>query len=88
MDGIDRLKNAIVEQAARDYQAALKALKLRDQVDEHWELKNPDTVSEHWQMKKSCEHFFRSSWYAFLCSLSGETMIQKLREKVQNETKR
>ena len=88
MDGIDRLKNAIVEQAVGDYQTALKALKLRDQVDEHWELKTPDTVSEHWQMKEFCQRFFRSNWYAFLCSLPGETMIQKLREKVQNETKR
>ncbi|MCW6680868.1 hypothetical protein NHG33_06655 [Aerococcaceae bacterium NML130460] len=87
MDGIDRLKNAIVEQAAKDYLEALKALKLRDQVDERWELRREGIVSAHWQMKKSCERFFRSDWYAFLCSMPGEEMIQKLREKVQRETK-
>lgn len=69
MDPYEKLVNAIVIQAAKDYRTALRKLK-----------RNPRN-----QLAKaeadSIERFFRSDWYKSLTEVDGEMVLQKLREE-------
>ena len=65
-----RLANAIVEQAAKDYRSALKAL-ARDSDNAYIQ----DEV-------KSLERFFRSRWYGILTNVDGEYLMERLRAEV------
>ena len=69
MNGYERLANAIVIAAVKDYRAALKRLK-----------KNPNSRYAKGEVE-SIEHFFRSDWYRELIDLRGEYLIEKLREE-------
>ena len=69
MNGYERLANAIVIAAVKDYRAALKRLK-----------KNPNSRYSRGEVE-SIECFFRSSWYRELTDLRGEYLIEKLREE-------
>ena len=82
----ENLAIAIVECAVKDYIAALRKLKRRGTVDDNWQLITKPTGV--WFEKQKIERFFRSEWYACLIKLPGETMINKLREKVQNDFNR
>jgi hypothetical protein len=57
MEPIERLANAIVLQAVKDYRAALRTLK-----------KSPSSYSARSQ-KEVLEKFFRSDWYLLLTDL-------------------
>ena len=70
MTPYQRLANAIVEQAAKDYRSALKAL-ARDSDNAYIQ----DEV-------KSIERFFRSEWFSILSDLNGELLLKKLKEEV------
>ncbi len=69
MDPYEKLANAIVIQAAKDYRTALRKLK-----------RNPRN-----QLAKaeadSIERFFRSDWYKCLTEVDGEMVLRKLREE-------
>lgn len=69
MNGYERLANAIVIAAVKDYRAALKRLK-----------KNPNSRYARGEVE-SIERFFRSDWYRELTDLRGEYLIEKLREE-------
>lgn len=69
-DPYEKLANAIVISAARDYRAAMKKLK-----------KNPRN-REAMQDAMECERFFRSRWYSTLTTVDGEYLINRLREEV------
>ena len=71
-DGAQRLAQAIIVAAAKDYRTALKQLK-----------KNPKNTAAM-SMAMECERFFRSSWYQHLTSVDGEYLINKLRQEVVN----
>ena len=71
MTPYQRLANAIVEQAAKDYRSALKAL-ARDSDNAYIQ----DEV-------KSLERFFRSCWYGILTNVDGDYLIDKLREEAK-----
>ena len=71
MTPYQRLANAIVEQAAKDYRSALKAL-TRDSDNAYIQ----DEV-------KSLERFFRSRWYGILTNVDGDYLIDKLREEAK-----
>ncbi|MDD6968299.1 MAG: hypothetical protein PUK18_12515 [Firmicutes bacterium] len=71
MTPYQRLANAIVEQAAKDYRSALKAL-ARDSDNAYIQ----DEV-------KSLERFFRSRWYGILTNVDGDYLIDKLREEAK-----
>lgn len=71
MTPYQRLANAIVEQAAKDYRSALKAL-ARDSDNSYIQ----DEV-------KSLERFFRSRWYGILTNVDGDYLIDKLREEAK-----
>ena len=71
MTPYQRLANAIVEQAAKDYRSALKALAL-------------DSDNAYIQDEvKSLERFFRSRWYGILTNVDGDYLIDKLREEAK-----
>ena len=70
MTPYQRLTNAIVEQAAKDYRSALKAL-ARDSDNAYIQ----DEV-------KSLERFFRSRWYGILTNVDGEYLMERLRAEV------
>lgn len=69
MDPYEKLANAIVIQAAKDYRTALRKLK-----------RNPRN-----QLAKaeadSIERFFRSDWYKCLTEVDVEMVLRKLREE-------
>ena len=70
MDGYERLANAVVILAAKDYRAALKKLK-----------KNPynrDAMDTAMQ----CERFFDSQWFSVLTEVDGTWLKEKLRREV------
>lgn len=69
MDPYEKLANAIVLSAARDYRAALKRLK-----------KNPKS-KDAMHDAMACERFFRSGWYSTLTSVNGEYLIERLRKE-------
>ena len=71
MTPYQRLANAIVEQAAKDYRSALKDL-ARDSDNAYIQ----DEV-------KSLERFFRSHWYGILTNVDGDYLIDKLREEAK-----
>lgn len=70
MTPYQRLANAIVEEAAKDYRSALKAL-ARDSDNAYIQ----DEV-------KSLERFFRSRWYGILTNVDGEYLMERLRAEV------
>ena len=73
MDGYEKLANAIVILAAKDYRAALKKLK-------KWSRNESAKI-----MKDEVERFFRSAWYRELTSVDGEYLISKLQAEVEKQ---
>ena len=69
MDRYEKLANAIILQAVKDYRAALKAL-----------TKNSQNIMAN-RYKDDVERFFRSGWFQNLTSVDGEMLIRKLREE-------
>ncbi len=69
MNQYERLANAIILQAVKDYRVALKKLK-----------KNPRNKLAIGEIE-SIERFFRSAWYSKLTMVDGEMLIRKLREE-------
>ena len=70
MDPYEKLANAIVLLAAKDYRSALKRLK-----------KYPGD-REAKAAALELERFFRSGWYSVLPSVDGEFLIENLRKEV------
>ena len=71
MDSYERLANAIVLQAVKDYRTALK------RVARH--PKDRDGLAT----KNECERFFRSGWFGVLTGIDPETLMIKLQMEVQ-----
>ena len=66
----ERLANAIIVQASKDYMASLRKKK-----------RNPGSASAEHDITE-CERFFRSGWYQALTSVDGEYLIAKLRKAI------
>lgn len=69
-DGYERLANAIIITACRDYRTTLRKLSRNKN--------NRDAMSE----KESIERFFRSGWFGVLTGIDPELLIRKLQEEV------
>jgi hypothetical protein len=69
-DPFENLANAIVKQAADDYEAALRKLK-----------KNPRNKAAMGEAME-LENFFHSGWYGVLTKVDPDYLIRRLREKV------
>ena len=73
MDSYEKLANAIVLQAVRDYRTALK------RVARH--PKDRDGLA----VKNECERFFRSGWFGVLSKVDPEFLIKELRKEKRND---
>ena len=69
-DTYEKLANAIILQAVKDYRDALKRLKKHPQSE---------TASA---AKREVDRFFRSDWYMTLTTVDPEMLIIKLKEEV------
>ena len=70
MGPYEKLANAIILQAVKDYRSALRKLK-----------RKPGNALAHAEID-SIERFFRSDWYKCLTEVDGEMLIRKLKEEV------
>ncbi|MCD7805598.1 MAG: hypothetical protein LUH03_10755 [Oscillospiraceae bacterium] len=68
---VERLCQAIIVQAAKDYRRALSSLK-RDPKSRYGLGK-----------KQELERFFRSKWYKAMTDVDGEFLIIKLQEEFE-----
>ena len=68
-DPYEKLANAIIVQASKDYMANLRKKK-----------RNPGSVSAEHDIRE-CERFFRSDWYHVLTSIDGEYLMGRLRKE-------
>ena len=68
-DPYENLANAIIIQAAKDYQAASKA------------LKKPSGGMAALKTVRECERFFRSDWFRSLTSVDGRAILEQLRKE-------
>ncbi len=66
----ERLANAIVEQAVKDYRDAVKKLKEPN-------LKEKDRFQAE-KMKKDCEQFFKGEYIKTLTDVDGKYILEKL----------
>ena len=66
MMNYEAIKNAIIEQAVKDYRWARAVL-----------AKNAENVDAI-DMRADTEQFFHSAWFALLTSLDGEWLLEKL----------
>ncbi len=65
----ERLGNAIILRAAKDYRVALRAL-----------AKNANNITAN-RYKDDVERFFRSGWFTALTAVDGEMLIRRLQEE-------
>ena len=76
MTGYHALANAIIEQAAKDYLAALKVIR-----------RCPDSKAAM-EEAMELERFFHSGWYGILTDVDPDSLITQLRkEAVKNDRK-
>ena len=68
-DPYEKLANAIIIRASKDYMTNLRKKK-----------RNPGSVSAEHDIKE-CERFFRSDWYQVLTSVDGEYLIDRIRKE-------
>ena len=71
MDSFEKLANAIVLLAVKDYRMALK------RVARH--PKDRDGLAT----RNECERFFRSGWFGILTGIDPEMLMRKLQMEVQ-----
>ena len=69
MDPYEALRNAIVLQAVRDWQSAVRKLKKRPRY------------APAKQMRDECERFFRSDWFEELTGMDGSAILRKLKQE-------
>lgn len=65
----ERLANAMIIQASKDYMISLRKKK-----------RNPGSASAEHDIRE-CERFFRSGWYQVLTSVDGEYLMERLRKE-------
>lgn len=68
-DSYEKLANAIIVQASKDYMTNLRKKK-----------RNPRSASAEHDIRE-CERFFRSDWYQVLTSVDGEYLMNRLRKE-------
>ena len=69
MDAYEKLANAIILQAVKDWRAARRKLK-----------RKPQNESARIELER-CERFFRSEWFTTLTDVDGAVILRKLYEE-------
>lgn len=70
MNAYEKLANAIIMQAVKDWRGAVSKLR-----------KNPNNRDAQ-GIRKETEWFFLSGWFGKLTKLDGEVLLQKLEEEL------
>jgi len=84
MESYERLANAIIIEAVKDYRKAIRFLKHHPHTPEL--DKDPqqnalrDKVVKNENERDVAERFFRSGWFEMLSSLDGEVLLKKVCE--------
>jgi hypothetical protein len=71
MDPYEKLANAIVLQAVKDWRNAVRRLKRHP--------KNHEAM----ERKEASERFFQSGWFQVLTDVDGDMLLKKLKEEVK-----
>lgn len=79
------IRYAIVEQACKDYEWALRYLNRLDHPGLTLTLSQKEKVEKGRMFVDSCERFFRGAWFSRLVDLDGETLIETLRKRAVEE---
>lgn len=69
MDPYERLANAIILQAVKDWRGAMVRLR-----------KRPNNHDAEW-IRNETEKFFLSGWFGVLTKLDGKALLRKLKEE-------
>ncbi len=69
MDAYEKLANAIILQAVKDWRAARRKLK-----------RKPQNESAKIELE-GCERFFHSEWFTTLTDVDGAVILRKLHEE-------
>ena len=84
MESYERLVNAIIVQAVKDYRKAIRFLKHHphtpDLDNDPQQNALRDKVIKNENERDAIAHFFRSGWFAMLSNLDGELLLKKLCE--------
>jgi hypothetical protein len=70
MNPYEKIANAIVLQAVKDWRHAMVLIH-----------RHPNSI-EGQRLKHETEKFFQSKWFDFLTSIDGNALLQKLNEEV------
>lgn len=81
----DLVRYAIVEQACKDYEWAIRYLNRLDHPGLTLSLTQRENVEKARMFLDNCERFFRGAWFARLVDLDGEKMIETLRKRAVEE---
>lgn len=71
MEAYEKLANAIVILAAKDYRRTLRKF--------YRNRSNPDVLSEKYKL----ERFFKSEWFGVLTAVDPEMLMRRLQEEVE-----
>lgn len=79
IEGIDNLREAIVEQAARDYLELRKMYHVIKRISDRPVALRKSILVKLGEVLK----FFSSKWYRELCDLNAEELMEKLDDEVE-----
>ena len=85
MNNAELIRYAIVENACKDYEWALRYLNRLDHVGLTLSLSQQNQVEKARRWRGECERFFRSSWFKVLCDIDGERLMNALKQRVATE---
>ena len=83
--GYEELKLAIILQAAKDFEYAIRVMRKEPKTET--QIKRYNLAK---RLKKDCEKFFRSDWYLLLAEsdVSGEWIMDYIRKGEGHDTQR
>lgn len=82
-ESVERLRYAIVKQACKDFNLAYFERKRLERKSTSSKLTKAETdrLNKAQAMESECLQFFHSAWYASLCSIDPETLINALKAR-------
>ena len=79
------LRYAIVENACKDYEWALRYLNRLDHPGLTLSISQINNIEKAKRLMDECEHFFKSGWLKILVDLDGEMLIEVLQKRAVTE---
>ena len=78
---VELVRYAIVENACKDYEWALRYLNRLDHPGLTLSISQMNTIEKARRFKSECENFFRSDWLKVLVDLDGEMLMEVLQKR-------